>query len=79
MAVVCTVSFVFKHLYLFVVVQPLSRVRLFGTAWTISPPGSSVHGILQARILTWVAVHFSSCIYLHTCKSHRIGGRRRRG
>ena len=24
-----------------------------------SPPGSSVHGILQARILAWVAVSFS--------------------
>ena len=25
-----------------------------------SPPGSSVHGILQARILEWVAISFSS-------------------
>ena len=25
-----------------------------------SPPGSPVHGILQARILEWVAVSFSS-------------------
>ena len=24
-----------------------------------SPPGSSVHGILQARILVWVAMPFS--------------------
>ena len=24
-----------------------------------SPPGSSVHGILQARILEWVAIAFS--------------------
>ena len=24
-----------------------------------SPPGSSAHGILQARILEWVAIHFS--------------------
>ena len=24
-----------------------------------SPPGSSVHGLLQARILEWVAVPFS--------------------
>ena len=24
-----------------------------------SPPGSSVHGILQARILEWIAIHFS--------------------
>ena len=25
-----------------------------------SPPGSSVHGILQARILKWVAISFSN-------------------
>ena len=25
-----------------------------------SPPGSSVHGILQARILEWVAISFSN-------------------
>ena len=24
-----------------------------------SPPGSSVHGILQARILEWIAITFS--------------------
>ena len=30
---------------------------LFVTLWTAcSPPGSSVHGILQARILEWVAM-----------------------
>ena len=32
-----------------------SRVQLFATLW-ISQPGSSVHGILQARILEWVAI-----------------------
>ena len=25
-----------------------------------SPPGSSVHGISQARVLKWVAISFSS-------------------
>ena len=29
------------------------------TPWTCSPPGSSVQGILQARILEWVAIPFS--------------------
>ena len=24
--------------------------------WTVAPPGPSVHGILQARILEWVAM-----------------------
>ena len=27
-----------------------------------TPPGSSVHGILQARILEWVAISFSSVV-----------------
>ena len=37
-----------------VVQQSLSRVQLFATLWTIAPPGSSVRGILQARILEWI-------------------------
>ena len=34
--------------------QLLSSVQLFATSW--SPPGSSVHGILQARTLECVAI-----------------------
>ena len=34
--------------------------RLCAASWTVwSPPGSSVHGIFQARILEWVAISFS--------------------
>ena len=29
-----------------------------------SPPGSSVHGIFQARVLEWVAISFSRGIFL---------------
>ena len=29
------------------------------TPWTIAPPGSSIHGISQARILEWVVIPFS--------------------
>ena len=36
-----------------------SHVRLFVTPMDCSPPGSSVHGILQARRLEWAAI--SSC------------------
>ena len=39
--------------------KSLSRVRLFATLWTVAPTGSSVHGILQARILEWVSIPFS--------------------
>ena len=37
----------------------LSRVWLFCDPVDCSLPGSSVHGILQARILEWVAIPFS--------------------
>ena len=39
--------------------KSLSRVRLFVTPVDCSLPGSSVHGILQAIILKWVAISFS--------------------
>ena len=29
------------------------------TPWAPNPPGFSVHGILQARILEWVPISFS--------------------
>ena len=32
--------------------------RLFATPWTVAPPGSSVHGIVQAGILEWVAIPY---------------------
>ena len=48
------------------VLSHFSHVRLCVTPWTLtclaplfSPPGSSVHRILQARILKWVAMPFS--------------------
>ena len=41
-------------------VKSLSHVRLFTTPWTAcSLPGSSVHGIFQARVLEWGAIAFS--------------------
>ena len=39
--------------------RSLSRVWLFCDLMDCSPPGSSVHGILQARILEWVAISSS--------------------
>ena len=40
-------------------VKSLTRVRLFATPWIVSLPGSSTHGIFQARVLEWVAISFS--------------------
>ena len=42
--------------------KSFSCVQLFETPWTV--PGSSVHGILQARILGWFAISFSQGIFL---------------
>ena len=43
------------------------------TLWELthySLPGSSVHGILQARILEWVAISFSSWSFQFTSLAH---------
>ena len=47
----------FKRLYSSTIV--LSRVQLFETPWTVVDSGSSVHGILQARILECIAISSS--------------------
>ena len=50
----------YLSLFLWVTVhaQSLSHVPLFVTPWTVAPPGSSVHGIAQARILEWGAISY---------------------
>ena len=47
----------------------LSPVRLCDPM-DCSPPGSSVHGILQARVLEWVAVSFSRSSSRHRDQTH---------
>ena len=42
-------------------VQPLQLCPTLCDSMGCSPPGSSVHGILQARILEWVVISFSTC------------------
>ena len=42
------------EIYCVCMLSCFSHVQLFANLW--SPPGSSVHGILQARILEWVAM-----------------------
>ena len=39
-----------------VLFKPLSHVQMLCKSMDCSPPGSSVHGILQAKILEWVAM-----------------------
>ena len=50
------------------ILSRFSHVRLSATLWTM--PGSSVRGILQARILEWVAISFSrdqTCVSYVSC------------
>ena len=48
------------HMYIVVIVaELLSCIGLFCDPMDCSPPGSSVHGISQARILEWVAISLS--------------------
>ena len=42
---------------------PLSHVQTLCDPMDCSPPGSSVHEILQARILEWVVISFSRGIF----------------
>ena len=52
--------------------QLLSCTQIFCKPMDYSLPGASVHGILQARILQWVAISFSKCSSILKYK-HCIG------
>ena len=59
-SVVTYLNFIFNLILCFlVVVLSLSHVQLFCNPEDCSPPGSSVHGIFQARIPEWVTISFS--------------------
>ena len=60
------------HFIFAVILQSIHRSVMYGSFYPMdcSPPGSSVHGILQVRILEWVAISFSKILqsgsfYLH--------------
>ena len=54
----------YSHLYWPFVVESLSHVHLFCDLIDCSPPGSSVHGIPQKRIVEWVGLSFPPSRYL---------------
>ena len=47
-----------------VVVLVVQSCPTLGNSTDCSLPGSSVHGVLQARMLEWVAITFSKVIFL---------------
>ena len=65
-SVTCAQCYYLKYSSFYVWKWKWSRsiVSFFATLWTITLPGSSVHGIFQARILEWVAISFSRFLYL---------------
>ena len=65
-AVVSTFKFLILCGFFYVcVLSCFSYIQLFMTPWTIvHQAGSPVHGILQARILKWVAMHSLKGIFL---------------
>ena len=49
------------------------------TPWDYSPPGSSVHGIFQAKVLEWVAISHSKGIFPYKeGPNHDLDRRRKR-
>ena len=56
------------HVYHILCAQSLQSCLTLCDPLDCSPPGSSVHGILQARILEWVAISFSNYVLYVNCK-----------
>ena len=61
---------------LFCLFWSLSHVQLFYNPMDCSPPGSSTHGILQAKILKWVAMpSFRGSFWPRDLMSPALAGR----
>ena len=51
--------YIWNYIYIYIYTNMLSRVWLFCDPMDCCLPGSSVHGIFQARILKWFAISYS--------------------
>ena len=62
-------EYTYIYMYVLVCAKSLQSCPTLREPMDCSPPGSSVHGILQARILERVAISFSRniyvCVYTH--------------
>ena len=54
------ISYNIRELYICACAKSLQSCLTLCDPMDCSPPGSSVHGLLQARILEWIAMPFSS-------------------
>ena len=64
--------YVYTYIYVYVCIYIYRVCPTLCDPLDCSPPGSSVHGILQARILQWVAIAFSTCMYIYTYEYYFI-------
>ena len=62
-------AFRFSHWWLGACAKPLQSCPTLCDSMDCSPPGSSVHGISEARILEWVTVSFSWVSDWENCKT----------
>ena len=53
---ICYISFCIYQIMCVSVLSCFSHVRLFVTLWTVAHQAPTIHGILQAKILKWVAM-----------------------
>ena len=57
------------YVYIHIYIHAAAAAKLLQSSLTLidpidcSPPGSSVHGIFQARVLEWGAIAFSVFLY----------------
>ena len=58
MHIVCVCIYIYIYIYMKEKMKSLDHVRLWDPM-DCSLPGSSVHGIFQARVLEWGAISFS--------------------
>ena len=66
---ICVLAHAYTHVYILVLVLCFCAFSVSQSCLALQPhglPGSSVHGIFQAKILEWVAVSFFICYYNHT-------------
>ena len=59
LCIILIMPLLLTNYYKIVHVQSLSCAQLFCDPMKFSPPGSTVHGIFQARILEWVGISYS--------------------
>ena len=64
---ICVYIYIYTHIYIYMYSESevAQSCPTLCDSMDCSLPGSSIHGILQARVLEWVAISFSIYMYIH--------------